>query len=275
MNIKYLGTAASEGFPALFCECENCKKARKLGGKNFRTRSQAIIDGKLLIDFPADTYWHLTKNNIDILNLSHCFITHIHQDHFYPEDMKYLTKGYSHPPADWQFNVYGSSDVEDKLGDLPKRTNGRLKYTHINAFEPFILGEYTITALKALHGTENPYIYIISDGEKTILYAHDTDIFPGETWEYLRKTKPYFDLVSLDCTEGAEESLPYKGHMCLGTNKKCRDMMNEMGLTDSKTKFILNHFSHNGLSAAYDEFVPIAESEGFIVSFDGMEIKNL
>mgnify|MGYP003290091199 CR=1 FL=1 len=33
MKITYLGTAAAEGFPAVFCNCEYCIKAKKLGGK--------------------------------------------------------------------------------------------------------------------------------------------------------------------------------------------------------------------------------------------------
>ena len=51
MKIQYLGTAAAEGIPAIFCDCKTCQKARKLGGKEIRTRSQAIIDDRLLIDF--------------------------------------------------------------------------------------------------------------------------------------------------------------------------------------------------------------------------------
>lgn len=273
MKIKYLGTAAAEGFPALFCDCEKCKKARKAGGKNIRTRSQAIIDGKLLIDYPPDTYWHLIRNDINILDVPDCVITHEHSDHFFPMDMEWMRAGFSHPPAGWHFRVYGSSDIEKGLGDLPERTEGILQYVRVKAFEPFQIGSYTITALKALHGTENPYIYMISDGEKTILYAHDTDIFPDETMEYLRKTKPYFHAVSLDCTEGAEEELPYQGHMCLGSNRKCREILNEMGVTDSRTRFILNHFSHNGLNAVYDEFQALAAKEGFITSYDGMEME--
>ena len=58
MKIQYLGTAAAEGYPALFCECENCTKAKQLGGKNIRSRSQALIDDKLLIDYNADTNLH-------------------------------------------------------------------------------------------------------------------------------------------------------------------------------------------------------------------------
>ena len=56
MKLKYLGTAAAEGIPVLFCDCDVCKKSMQLGGRNIRTRSQAIIDNTLLIDFPPDTY---------------------------------------------------------------------------------------------------------------------------------------------------------------------------------------------------------------------------
>ena len=59
MKLTYLGTAAAEGFPALFCNCPYCEEARRLGGKNIRTRSQSLINDDLLIDFPADTYHHL------------------------------------------------------------------------------------------------------------------------------------------------------------------------------------------------------------------------
>ena len=54
MKIKFLGTAAAEGIPALFCDCAVCQNARKVGGKEIKTRSQAIVDDKILIDFPAD-----------------------------------------------------------------------------------------------------------------------------------------------------------------------------------------------------------------------------
>ncbi len=39
MKLKYLGTAAAEGIPALFCNCKHCASARELSGKNIRTRS--------------------------------------------------------------------------------------------------------------------------------------------------------------------------------------------------------------------------------------------
>ena len=53
MKLKYLGTAAAEGYPAMFCDCENCRKAWIEKGRNIRRRSQAITDSELPIDFPG------------------------------------------------------------------------------------------------------------------------------------------------------------------------------------------------------------------------------
>ena len=88
MKIKFLGTAAAEGLPALFCDCKNCTYARKVRGKNIRSRSQSIIDNSLLIDFPADTYLHYVMHDFDLPNVKNCLITHGHMDHFYLEDVE-------------------------------------------------------------------------------------------------------------------------------------------------------------------------------------------
>ena len=39
MNLLFLGSAASEAIPALWCECPNCRKAAALGGRNLRRRT--------------------------------------------------------------------------------------------------------------------------------------------------------------------------------------------------------------------------------------------
>lgn len=43
-------------------------------------------------------------------------------------------------------------------------------------------------------------------------------------------------------------------------------------IISGRTKMVLNHFSHNGISSVYDEFKPIANNKGFEISYDGMEI---
>ena len=38
MKIQFLGTAAAEAAPAVFCACDHCRYAREKGGKEIRLR---------------------------------------------------------------------------------------------------------------------------------------------------------------------------------------------------------------------------------------------
>lgn len=65
----------------------------------------------------------------------------------------------------------------------------------------------------------------------------------------------------------------FSSHMCLGWNVQCRDRMVKEGLANENTKFVLNHFSHNGGDAGYEDFEIIGKKYGFITSYDGLEIE--
>src|SRR5450759_3362266 len=108
MKFKYLGTAAAEGWPAMFCTCDHCMRAKTVGGRNIRTRSQAIIDDKLLIDFPADTYLHVLYQGLDLTKVSSCIITHDHSDHLYPADFEMRRKGFAYLPSESPLTIYGT-----------------------------------------------------------------------------------------------------------------------------------------------------------------------
>ena len=273
MKFQYLGTAAYEGIPAFFCNCENCKKSRLIGGRAIRTRSQAIIDETLLLDFPADTYAHTVIHNIDLLNVKYCFITHTHSDHLYPADIASLREGYGHTPEGYHLTYYGSEAVEEAIEEKIKEISSKKKTASFCRMTPFVTvkaGDYQVTALPAIHDSKSgPLFYMIEKSGKTILYGHDTHYFDESVWEYFAKEKPYFSMVSLDCTNACLP-LKYVGHMGLEENKKVKERMLEAGYADDHTVFICNHFSHNGIHAVYDDFVPIAGKEGFLVSYDGM-----
>lgn len=274
MKLQYLGTAAAEGVPALYCTCEVCRRSRAAGGRNIRTRSQALVDGELLIDFCADTYCHMLREGLDLSAIENCIVTHSHSDHLYPADLEFLIPGFAIlPEGHAPFTMWGSEDIEELVGAYVERTAGVFRFAHLSPDTPTKIGNYLVTPLRAWHGTAHPYIYIVERDGKRLLYGNDTDLFPEETWEYLSRVRPVFDLVSLDCTGGAHEDLPYHGHMSLGRNRACRERLTEIGCATEKTEFVLNHFSHNGLDADYDRFAPIAEKEGFMTSFDGMTVE--
>ena len=271
MKLQYLGTAAAEGMPAPFCTCEDCVRARRLGGRNVRSRSQAIVNDTLLLDFPGDTVYHAFLYGLDLLKVRNCLVTHVHEDHLCPAETYYFRHGFSVIPEGFPpFHFWGSEDLEGAIGENVAASHGNAVLHRLNPFETVEIAGHRVTPLKAAHGTAHPFIYIIEHEGKTLLYAHDTDVFPAETWDFLRAYRPHFDAVSLDCTEGAKTEIYRGAHMCITINEECRDRLIAEGFADETTVFTLNHFSHNGDLALYDEFAPFAAARGFQTSYDGM-----
>lgn len=271
MKFQYLGTAAAEGFPNPFCRCETCNLARQRGGREIRSRSQAIIDDKLLLDLPCDTYYHAIRHGIDLSTVRDCLITHVHEDHFYPTELMFTCDGYTHVPKDWPpLTIHGSEDVCELGKPSVEASNGATELHYLPPFTPTEIACYTVTALKARHGTAHPYLYLIEKDEKAILYAHDTGLFLDETWEFLIARKPNIVFASFDCTEGAWEEIGYDAHMCLGRAEKTAKRLRELGMLSDSATLVLNHFSHNGKDVNYAEMSEIAEKRGFLVSYDGM-----
>lgn len=277
MKIQYLGTAAAEGLPALFCECEICRKAAALGGRNIRTRSQAIVDDKLLIDYPADTYMHFLRHGFPLNKIATCLITHSHGDHLYPAEIEMRKEGFSHLSDSLPLTFYSAESGYKKLKAVIDRYNipkDRVDAVEIHPFEAFEADGYGITPIKAEHDVNStPVIYAIEKDGKSLLYAHDSSEPCEESMDCLKAFAKPFDLISLDCTQGNDAVVPYIGHMNLNKCDRLRERYIADGIADKNTLFVLNHFSHNGSDAVYDDFVKIAEERGFITSYDGMVIE--
>lgn len=274
MKIKFLGTAAAEGIPAIFCMCDTCREARKRKGRNIRTRTQAIIDDKLLIDFPGDTYMHCLDNDIELATIKHCLLTHTHSDHLYLDEISMRKPVFSNLSADDVLTFYGLAGAMQVIdNEIAAKDNKMVKTQVLTPYTKTQIDEYTVTTIDAIHDPSSfPAFYIIKDKEgKTILWAHDTNYFSEEMWEYFKANKIKFDLVSLDCTEGNRPEMHYVGHMNLNDNIKLKNKLIEMNCADKNTIFISNHFSHNGFDVLYEDCCKIAEKEGIIVSYDGME----
>lgn len=270
MKIKYLGTAAGEGCPAPFCRCEVCMEALERGGRNIRSRSQALVDDRLLIDFPPDTFMHYVTNPFPMAEVKHCLITHSHFDHLLAGELYNRAPYYAHKlDEDGPLTIYGSQPTGDAIR---AGVNGKyLDFKLVSPYEPFSAGEYTVTALRANHDPKvEPYIYIISKDGKSMLYAHDTGIHMPETWEYFEKTKPYFNFVSLDCTMGDGNNTTF--HMGLSCCAEFMKRLKDLGCADDNTIACTNHFSHNG-HMIYDDTVEPAQKLGLLVSYDGLEIE--
>lgn len=275
MKIQYLGTAAAEGIPAVFCTCDICKKALKLGGKNIRTRSQALIDDRLLIDLPPDSYWHAIQYQINMSEIESLLVTHSHQDHFYPLELILRAEPYAHNPKGC-LNVYGNSNVK-RLYEIALAEeddtdciSDAVQFHKVEQMKSFETKEgYHVTPLPAIHKeNERCLLYLIEKDGKRIFYGNDSGFYTQEVWDFLKGK--HLDLISLDST-----LIKYSGgtgHMGIKENIRAYERFVELGCADKETKVVVNHFSHNG-QACHEELEELVRPYGFIVAYDGLEIE--
>ncbi len=275
MKIKFLGTGASEGVPAIFCQCDICKNARAAGGREIRTRCQAIINDELLLDFGPDTYAHILRYSMDITEIRYCLITHTHSDHLYPEDIDARAHGFAIlDPALPPLTIIGSGGVRDivvRRGGNKVTDDGRVIFRQAFPFEPVEFEGYRVIPISAIHSTKEPLVYIVTHGGKTLLYAHDTDVLPDGTLYRIAEMGIFFDLVSMDCTEGIKH-INYRGHMNIERDLIFRQKLCDLRLAGADTVFVANHFSHNG-RLSYAHAVEDEINRGLLIAYDGMELQ--
>lgn len=279
MELKFLGTAAYEGIPALFCSCSTCMKSKELGGRNIRKRSSVLIDNKIMIDFTPDILWYVHNYNLDSFNLEHLFITHSHSDHFNFYDLEAKLKGYANE-GNPKLNVYANDASVDVVEDMIKMydltldsVKNELAFHRMKPYSKVKADEYEITALPATHHTcykgENTFIFVISKGGLNVLYGNDSAVFKDEVFESLKGI--YLNCIILDCTHGVSPKGSVS-HMNFKENLEIIKKLETLNIIDEKTVKISTHYSHNG-GAIYDVHAPKFLEEGVIMAYDGMEIK--
>ncbi len=269
MKLTYLGTAAAEGFPAVFCNCRHCIDARKIGGKNIRTRSQAIINDNLLLDIPADTYHHFLMNNIEGDKIENLLITHSHSDHFYKIELERRGGTYAKEMRVPTLNVFCGQGVYDKISTkIPKN----VALNKIETFKPITVGNYRVTSFPANHAEGDDARFYLIEGDKVILYAHDTGFFFGEVFEYFEKNNVKLDLISMDCTNIDIPIEDIHPHMGIDNINRLVAKLTDMGVISDNTVKVINHFSHNA-RPIHHELEERVKDYGYIVSYDGLTVE--
>ena len=271
MQLQILGTAAAEGWPGVFCGCDNCKKARELGGKNIRTRSGSMLGKMHKIDFSPDSFSQALRHGLDWEQLEHLFITHSHGDHFYPAEIAMRHEVFAHPPRGKksmrQLTIYGDQYVYQRLVEtVPDYERANVAYCSLKAFSPVKAGSITAIPLPANHMKEqNAFIYLFIEDGKTLLYALDTGWFPDETWEFLSDW--VLDCVVLDTTCG--DLRCRDGHIGVSEVIETKEWLVEKGQLAERSLVIANHFSHNG-GLLHHELEARLSPHGILTAYDGM-----
>ena len=276
MKILYMGTAAAEGWPGLFCSCPICTHARKAGGRNLRTRTQALLDNDLLIDFPPDTYAHALQYGLNLGTVHTLLVTHSHMDHWFPTDLIHRHEHFGHG-AEGVLDIYGNEAVKKAFDEhilidrfKPHPIDDAVHFHVTHGGDLIRSGGWEITAVPADHDKrEECLVYLCKKDGKTVFYGHDTGCsLSSEAWALI--TKERFDLVSLDATMGTKSVKEY--HMGLPNAESMFKKLAELGCISSQTVKVVNHFSHNG-EMTYDQLAAWGEERGILAAYDGMEVE--
>lgn len=276
MKIQYYGTGAGAGIPEIFCSCRVCEQARRERGKNIRSRSQAVVDDCLSIDFSVDAFMHTVHGGLDMRRVRHVLITHNHHDHFMGADVVSRPLWSGEP-----MRFYGS---EKSVGGLYRhiqnteqaynegrriRTSDYCPEVHfLEMFKPAEIGGYTVTPLHARHAEAiDSMLFIISKDGKNILWGHDTGLLHTDTKEYLKACGLRFNFVSLDCTLARGKQIT-KNHMDIEWCAQTAAFLREIGCVDDKTVIALSHIGHL-VERTHDELEKEAAAFGFEVAWDG------
>ncbi len=286
MELWFLGTGAGD-FEA--CQDpsnveENVVKARKLGGRNLRDASQALLTPDILIDFYSDR--QLVQQDVETNAVEHLLISHCHGDHFQPSRIVAFAEGLPE-----RLNVYGNETAEAGLEFLSSyvwdEESSRFKHrtddtnTLFHAIRPgqtLTMGDARVTAVLANHHVdskrrvieERALNYVIERDGKTLFYGLDTSYILPETLELL--TGYRFDAVVLDATFGHLEIDPgASGHHNFVMLQETIADFRSHGIVTDETVVFGSHISL-GHVQPHDEVVDEAADMGITLAYDGLRV---
>jgi phosphoribosyl 1,2-cyclic phosphate phosphodiesterase len=271
MELLLLGTAAAEGWPAPFCVCDACESARRLGGRDVRTRSGALIDDELKIDFGPDTLMQLQRVGRNLLKVRTLIFTHQHSDHFVPSELEWTMHPFTLTPLTRPIEVCGNSEVIGAIRSTFAKDLHKLPFV----YHQFEAGDHFTTeageeiwAMPADHCAGACLIRIRRNG-KAIFYGHDSGAYPPQTLEQLSDGIE-LDIALLDCTFGSAGNI--RGHMGAPGVVTMATELRRRGAITQSTRVIATHFSHGG-KWLYEELFRYFRPHGIDVAYDGMIVQ--
>lgn len=252
MELTFLGTGAAD-----FREELKGDISFGIHDKSVRRSTATLLDDKILFDCGPHVIGEFKCFNKDLSKVEHIIITHFHDDHFNTDNLKVMAEGREKP-----LNVWYSKEK-----DFPN-ISGVILHP-LEKEEEFSFDGYTFKSHGANH-TECPLHYEVSKDGKSFYYAVDGAWITYDTY-YALKNKN-FDAVIIDATVGDYEGdFRLAEHNSIPMIRLMNKSFKVWGVVNDKTKIILDHIAIT-LNPDFDSQRKVVENDGFIVSFDGMNV---
>jgi phosphoribosyl 1,2-cyclic phosphate phosphodiesterase len=272
VTFKILGTAAAEGWPALFCPCPLCEEARRRRGRDIRRRAAYQLGDRIHVDLGPDTYAQMLEFGLRYDRLEHLLITHSHFDHLCAQEIAFRRPGFAVAlPDDAMMTIYGNVHVQQCILAAGVELEAcKAQFRLIKPFDLIELGEaVTATPILADHGGEEEAVnYVFEREARALLQGNDTGFWPEESWEFLSEKS--LNVAIIECTYGPKPG----GRHHLGAYEvlQVRDRLAKLGVLAADCRVVTTHFSHNG-GWLHDQLCEFFEPEGIEVAYDGIELE--
>lgn len=273
MDVLFLGTAAAEGYPGIFCRCRSCLRAKGEGGRSIRRRSAILIDGDLLIDLPPDLYWSAISYNVNLTNLHSLLITHSHVDHLNPQILEFRKHPYALMPLPTLTLFCDGAIIPIVEGSVGGVGEARLRLRSVKPYRRYRASRCNIIPIPANHPTrikgEIPLNYILEREGREILYASDTGNYTQEVLDFLLQRAGSLDAIIIECTMG---KYFYEYHMNYESVLSFHQWAKGSGVLKRGGKFVVTHMAHDGCGT-HSEVSAILRPHGITVAYDGLRVR--
>lgn len=282
VRLTFLGTAASEGFPNAFCGCPACQEARRLGGRNIRRRSSALLDDALLIDFGPDLMGASAALGIPLYQVRYLLQTHEHSDHLDPghfgsrsarcgvPDVIGLTWFASHGAAVAASRTLRPTFDGSIFTDAEVAGSLQVRHEVIAPYGETAIGPYRVFSVPATHGDGiEAMLHAIERDGRRLFYATDTGPLPETVWQALAERGWSFDAVAMDHTFGTAGRS--SGHLNAEQFVEHMEAMRRHGLLRPRARIIATHLAHHS-NPLHEELVAYGAARGYEIAYDGLTV---
>lgn len=252
MEITFIGTGAAD-WPS-----------KMRGTEGYRRFSSVLIGNDLLIDPGPHIYEFEQDFKYENLfgNVENILLTHSHSDHL---DYDKLVRLCSEKDRQIWCEEHAIPEKHDVAG---------MRRHPLQLFEAVHVGEYTVTALPANHGTslkqEQALHFIIEQNGSRVFYGCDGAWLRRDTWYYMREYQ--FDLIVLDGTLGDDYG-DYRifEHNNLRMDELIAETVRKTGVLKPDGKIMISHLAY-GAQGSQEQVEERLKESGIEVAYDGCRV---
>lgn len=250
-DILFLGSSANNFSERLKTDLKN------KFDKDARRSSSILLNKNVLVDCGIHTLNSLQIIKKDFKDITDIFITHLHPDHFNPENISEIAK---HSPC---LRLWVRKDAV-----LPPIEGVKIKL--MEPYKTYKLSGFNVASVEANHGAFAQH-FVFSSRRKRIYYATDGAWILNPAFNFIKNMK--FDLMVLDCTVGDYEGdWRVAEHNSIPMLKLMLESFKNAGMVTPKTQIYGTHLAPC-LHKPHAETVEICNPYGINIAYDGLQFK--